>query len=49
MGEKDLETSDTSLRNSVVYKVVQAVRHARRRNVVQMIEKKGGLCVWGVA
>ncbi|KMK67256.1 hypothetical protein IMCC21224_112123 [Puniceibacterium sp. IMCC21224] len=47
MGEKGLDVSDTPLRNSVVYKVVQALRHARRRNAVRMLEKRGGLCVWG--
>lgn len=47
MGEKGLDVSDTPLRNSVVYKVVQALRHARRRNAVQMLEKNKGLCVWG--
>lgn len=49
MGEKGLDVSDAPLRNSVVYKVVQALRHAKRRNAVRMIEKKGGLCVWDSA
>ena len=31
MAERDLEISDTALRNSVVFKVVQALRHAKRR------------------
>ncbi|WP_187428409.1 hypothetical protein ROLI_043190 [Roseobacter fucihabitans] len=48
MGENGLDVSDTPRRNSVVYKVVQALRHTRRRNAVKMIERKGGLCVWGV-
>lgn len=47
MCEKGLDVSDTPLRNSVVYKVVQALRHAKRRNAVRMIEKRKGLCVWG--
>ena len=47
MGEKGLDVSDTPLRNSVVYKVVQELRYAKRRNAVRMVEKKGGLCVWG--
>ena len=46
MAGKSLEVSDTSVRNSVVYKVVQALRHAQRRNVVGMVEKRGGMCVW---
>ncbi|MCG6113507.1 MAG: hypothetical protein MEQ74_15390 [Paracoccus sp.] len=46
MGEKDLDISDGPLRNSVVYKVVQALRHAARRRTVVLIEKRGGLCVW---
>lgn len=49
MGEKGLDISDTPLRNSVVYKVVQALRHAARRNAVRIVEKLGGLCVWGLS
>ena len=46
MVEKGLEITDTNLRNSVVYKCVQALRHAQRRGAVVMIEKRKGLCVW---
>lgn len=46
MIERDLEVSDTTLRNSVVFKVVQALRHARRRRLVRMVEKRKGMCVW---
>ncbi|TRD14536.1 hypothetical protein [Palleronia caenipelagi] len=46
MAEKGLEITDTPLRNSVVYKVVQALRHARRRDAVRMLEKRKGCCVW---
>ncbi len=46
MCEKGLDVSDGPLRNSVVYKVVQALRHAARRRVVVMIEKRAGICVW---
>lgn len=46
MVEKGLDVSDAPLRNSVVYKVVQALRHAARRRAVVMVEKRGGLCVW---
>lgn len=46
MIERDLEVSDTTLRNSVVFKVVQALRHARRRKLVRMVEKRKGMCVW---
>lgn len=40
MCEKTLDASDTPLRNSVVYKVVQALRHAMRRGAVRMVEKR---------
>ena len=46
MIEKGLEITDKNLRNSVVFKTVQALRHAMRRNAVRMIEKRKGLCVW---
>lgn len=48
MGEKGLDISDGPLRNSVVYKVVQALRHATRRRAVVLVEKRGGLCVWSL-
>ncbi|WP_058099712.1 hypothetical protein [Paracoccus sp. MKU1] len=31
MIERDLEVTDTALRSSVVFKAVQALRHAKRR------------------
>ena len=46
MVERDLKISDNALRNSVVFKVVQALRHARRRKLVRMVEKRKGMCVW---
>ena len=46
MCERNLEVTDTALRNSVVFKVVQALRHAARRNAVTMVEKRKGICVW---
>lgn len=46
MVERDLEVSDIALRNSVVFKVVQALRHAKRRKLVRMVEKRKGMCVW---
>jgi hypothetical protein len=46
MAERDLDASDTTLRNSVVFKVVQALRHAKRRKLVRMVEKRKGMCVW---
>ena len=49
MSERDLDVSDTALRNSVVFKVVQALRHAKRRKLVRMIEKRKGMCVWGAS
>jgi hypothetical protein len=49
MCEKNLDPSDTPLRNSVAYKVVQALRHAKRRGAVRMLEKRKGVCVWALA
>lgn len=46
MVERDLEITDTALRNSVVFKVVQALRHAKRHKFVRMVEKRQGMCVW---
>jgi len=46
MCERNLEVTDTALRNSVVFKVVQALRHAARRNAVTMARKQKGICVW---
>ena len=46
MGERQLDASDTTLRNSVVFKVVQALRHATRRRLVRMVEKRKGMCLW---
>lgn len=42
-----LDVSDTTLRNSVIFKVVQPLRDAARR-LVTMVEKRKGMCVWGV-
>lgn len=46
MAERDLEISDAALRNSVVFKVVQALRDAKRRKLVRMVEKRKGMCLW---
>lgn len=46
MVERKLDASDTTLRNSVVFKVVQALRHAKRRKLVRMVDKRQGMCVW---
>ena len=46
MVERNLDVTDTTLRNSVVFKVVQALRHAARRKLVRMVEKRKGTCVW---
>jgi len=46
MAERGLDISDTALRNSVVFKVVQALRHAKRRKFVRMVEKRKGMCIW---
>jgi len=49
MCERRLDVSDTPLRNSVVFKVVQSLRHAERRRIVTMVEKRKGICVWAVS
>ena len=46
MAERKLDAYDRTLRNSVVFKVVQALRHAKRRKLVRMVEKRKGMCVW---
>jgi hypothetical protein len=46
MVERKLDATDATLRNSVVFKVVQALRHAARRKLVRMVEKRKGMCVW---
>lgn len=43
--ERKLDASDTTLRNSVVFKVGHALRHAKRRKLVRMVEKRKGMCV----
>ena len=30
----------------MVFKVIQALRLARRRKLVRMVEKRKGMCVW---
>lgn len=47
MIERGMDPADTALRNSVVFKVVQALRHARWRRLVRMYEKREGMCVRG--
>ena len=49
MCERELDVADVTLRNSVVFKVVQALRHAKRRRLVRMVEKRKGMCVWAPA
>ena len=46
MCERKLDVSDAPLRNSVVFKVVQALRHAERRKAVAYVEKRKGICIW---
>jgi hypothetical protein len=46
MCEHNLDVTDTVLRNSVVFKVVQSLRHAARRKAVIMVDKRKGICVW---
>jgi hypothetical protein len=47
MAARKLDITDATLRNSVIFKVVQALRHAKRRRLVRMVEKRKGMCVWG--
>jgi hypothetical protein len=49
MCERNLDPTDAALRNSVVFKIVQALRHAARRKIVVMVEKRKGICVWAAA
>ena len=46
MIERKLDATDTTLRNSFVFKVDQALRHAARRKLVRMVEKRKGMCHW---
>jgi hypothetical protein len=48
MCERGLDPKDTALRNSVVFKVVQSLRHAARRKIVVMLKKRKGMCIWAV-
>jgi hypothetical protein len=48
MVERRLDATDATLRNSVVFKVVQALRHAARRKLVRMVEKRKGMCIWTI-
>ena len=41
--------SEAALRKSVVFKVVQSLRHAERRKAVMMVKKRMGMCVWAAA
>lgn len=45
IAELGLDISYSALRTSVVFKVVQALRHAKRRKLVRMIEKRKGMYV----
>jgi hypothetical protein len=45
MAARELDVADVTLRNSVVFKVVQALHRASRRRPVQMVEKRKGICV----
>lgn len=46
MVEHGLDSSDAALRIPVVFKVVQALRHAKRRKLVGKVEKRKGMCAW---
>ncbi|MFD0978736.1 hypothetical protein [Tropicimonas aquimaris] len=47
MAERDLDISDAAMRNSVVFKAVQALRHAEHRKFVRMVEmyRPSGICL----
>lgn len=46
MAARKLDAADATLRNSVVFEVIQALRHAKRRRLVRMVEMRKGMCVW---
>lgn len=46
MSARDLDATDATLRNSVIFKVVQALRHAARRKLVVLVDKHKGMCIW---
>jgi predicted DNA-binding protein (UPF0251 family) len=46
MCARGLDAKDATLRNSVVFKVVQSLRDAARRKIVIMVEKRKGMCIW---
>ena len=46
MAARELDAADVTLRNSFGFMVVQALRHANRRRLVRMVEKRKGMCVW---
>ena len=46
MVARKLDVADATLRNSVVFKVVQALRHAKRRRLVWTVKKCTGMCLW---
>ena len=43
MCARNFDATDATLRNSVVFKVVQALRRAARRKLVVMVEKRKGM------
>jgi hypothetical protein len=48
MAERKLDVSDKTLGKSVIFKVVQSLRHASRRKLVRMVEKRKGMCIWAI-
>ena len=48
MTERKLDVSDKTLGKSVIFKVVQSLRHASRRKLVRMVEKRKGMCIWAI-
>lgn len=46
MANRGLDPADARLRNSVVFKVIQALLHAKRRGLVRIVEMRKGMCIW---
>jgi hypothetical protein len=47
MTTRELDITDATPRNPVVFKVAQALRHAERRRLARMVEKRKGVCARG--
>ena len=43
---REREVSDTAQRNSFVFELRMALRHAKRCKLVRLVETRKGMCVW---